>query len=636
MRPIARRCVAALAAVGMAIGGLSLAATTDEAAAAGPIDVVLVDEDFAIGESVPAFGFDRDASISGGVLQLNNALANEAVAAKRFGPHIARQSAVEVSFDWTYFGSSNAKGGIEFRDLYGRLVFALQGTTRSTGVHELRYSTTGVDSDSSDARFALEPTWRFVPLTVGTTYRVSLLADFATKTVSYRVTQGGATLVDEVDQPITGTGLARMVSTSAYKTTTNAQTLDNLVIKGRGDAPEPVLEGATIYALGDSIVAGHQYQKGSFPNFLGWQEGATVVKAAVNGATILPSTNHIGSQIAALPTASPDFVLFNGGTNDAYPANLTRLGEVSQGFDGPFDVSTFAGSFEDLLAGLQAKYPAADLVYVAVHKLGARDLAAQEALRELELAITEKWGVAVADLYTSGLDTADDDMRVKYSFDSLQASGLPGTAETTGSWGTGASTRPTGTHPNFPAIEEFYLPEVSRVLRSVQELRPARLALSQLVTSVSAPLDEADYTADSWLALTNTLSQARFTAGSSRATEQQLTASEEAVHEAVRGLVRVDAAPVPLEVATTHRCVASRVVMVTSVTNTGSTALSVTTNSAYGSKLIENLQPGTRVSMAFSTRAVSVLAGTVEVTAPAENGGQEQPRVVVPTDAYSC
>ena len=615
----AMRGIGILAAIITALGGTALvgAPSTAAGAEAGPT-MTLVDEKFASATGAPAFGFDRDATIVAGALNLNNTLASGAVAVKRFDPLVARDSAVDVSFTWTYRGAQDSKGGIEFRDMYGRLVFALQGATRQSGIHELRTSTTGPDSDSSDARFALEPTWSAVPLTVGKTYTVDVVADFTARTVDYRVRDGATALIERIGQSTTATGLDRMVSMSAFKTTVNLQIVDDFVVKGRADAPEPILSGRTVYAVGDSIVAGHMYPKGSYADFVARQEGATLVKKAVNGATVLPSSNHILSQLAALPAAAPDYVLFDGGTNDAYPENLTRLGSVSDGFAGPFDVNTFAGSFENLIAQLKAKYPSSDLVYTAVHRLGARDVAAQEALRELELAIAQKWGVAVADLYTSGLDTSVDAMRVAYSFDSLQSSGLPGTAETTGSWGSGTSLRPSGTHPNFPAIEEFYAPIVSDVLRSVETLKPVRAALAAHADSVAAGLTAEDYTAASWADFTAAVDRARFLAGASSATADQLQDARAVVDTAREALV-ADQPVVDVAVAT--RCVASKVVLVVSVRNVSVAAAQVEIATGYGSKSLPALDATQSVSQAFSTRLGTVPAGEVTVTTTQTNDG---------------
>ncbi len=197
----------------------------------------LVNEQFDSDAPAPAFGFSQDATISGGALRLTNGMSNYTTAIKQFPSDISGQLVTDVSFDWTYGGDRNSKGGIEFRDPDGKLVFAIQGSTKTSGPDELRYSTVGPDSDSSTAEFALEPEWSSVPIDQTKTYTVRFRADYANQTVSFRILDGSAVLVEEVDVPITATGLDRMVATSAYRENSNAQSVDNLVMTGSGDAP---------------------------------------------------------------------------------------------------------------------------------------------------------------------------------------------------------------------------------------------------------------------------------------------------------------------------------------------------------------------------------------------------------------
>ena len=215
----------------------------------------LMDEQFGTAAAAPAFGFDKDAVIADGVLKLTNGLGNEKTAIKHFSPQIVRQSVVDVTFEWTYNGTQDAKGGIEFRDRDGRLAFAIQGSTKTNGDNQLRHATTGPDSDSTTAAFALEPAWSSVPLTAGKTYTVRFQADFPGHKVSYRISDGSTVLVQQLNRSTTATGLERMVATRAYKVTTNAQTVDKLVIKGSGDpaaAEQVAVAGTTDIIVGTS------------------------------------------------------------------------------------------------------------------------------------------------------------------------------------------------------------------------------------------------------------------------------------------------------------------------------------------------------------------------------------------------
>lgn len=246
-----------------------------------------------------------------------------------------------------------------------------------------------------------------------------------------------------------------------------------------------VLTGKKVLTFGDSIVDGHLYKKAGFMEFVAEQEGMSVRKYANNGACVMPGNpvdeEGLGGMIledqirkAAEDGHDPDYVVFDGGTNDAYAPVMEKLGDAEEacralyGGNGASDRSalcdtfydTFAGAFAGTVHAVQKNWPRAKVVYVAAHRLGYRDRAVQEALHRIEMNICAHMGVAAADLYDDcALDTADEAMCRKYSFDVLR-DGLPAPGE-----------EPTGTHPNFEAIREFYLPIVSDVLRRAEGFR---------------------------------------------------------------------------------------------------------------------------------------------------------------------
>jgi hypothetical protein len=156
----------------------------------------------------------------------------------------------------------------------------------------------------------------------------------------------------------------------------------------------------------------------------------------VNGATIGPGGNQILTQVRNASAQAPDYVVFNGGTNDAYPAT--------------FDRSTYASALETTVRTMRTKWPTARIVYVAVHKLGSRDWNTQLAIREVTLRIATKWGITVADVFNNTtLDTRIDSHRVAYTFNGL-VNGYPGTGGT-------------GTHPNLAGIG-FYVPVLTAAM----------------------------------------------------------------------------------------------------------------------------------------------------------------------------
>ena len=257
-----------------------------------------------------------------------------------------------------------------------------------------------------------------------------------------------------------------------------------------------VLTGKKVLTFGDSIVDGHLYKKAGFMEFVAEQEGMSVTKYANNGACVMPGhpvdEEGLGGMIledqirkAAENGLDPDYVVFDGGTNDAYAPVMEKLGDAEEACralcalcggsrsgrdsktDGASDGSaldypyhTFSGAFAGTVDAIQKNWPRAKVIYVAAHRLGYRDRAVQEALHRIEMNLCAHMGVTAADLYDDcALDTADEAMCRKYSFDMLR-DGLPAPGE-----------EPTGTHPNFEAIREFYLPIVSDVLRKAEVFR---------------------------------------------------------------------------------------------------------------------------------------------------------------------
>jgi lysophospholipase L1-like esterase len=250
---------------------------------------------------------------------------------------------------------------------------------------------------------------------------------------------------------ITGRNLAKLVACNYYGT--GVQSLDNFRLSAPAAAANGQLRGKTVYAFGDSIVFGHSYAR-SFVNLTAERELMNLTKYAVNGAAIGPSANQIITQVRGAASRSPDYVVFNGGTNDAelIYANRYRVGAPAAGFDpAAFDRSTYAGSLETTIHAMRTKWPTARIVYVAVHKLGSRDWNTQLAIRSVTSQISAKWGITVADVFNDAtLDTRIDSHRVAYTFNSL-VNGYPGTGGT-------------GTHPNIAGITAFYVPVLTDAL----------------------------------------------------------------------------------------------------------------------------------------------------------------------------
>ena len=432
----------------------------------GDMLITLIDENFD-GVVTPAnFGFDKGSSVIDNALVITRNMQNYAASVKIFNPEVMGQYFIDLSFDWkTNFTVTGISAGIEFRDLYGRLIFALASGSNN----DLWYSTTGQDSNSNQCADEQYPEWTKIKIDINKTYTVHLQINFKDSTVSYFISEKGNSknIVAVENANTSAANLAKMIACNYYTSgAAGGIIIDNFLLKGANDIPTGILKGKTMYAFGDSIVAGHLYTQGSFPNFVALCEGMKLNKYSANGATIMSAV--IWTQVYSAPSAAPDFIVFNGGTNDASTStviNGTKIGSVSVDFEN-FDKTTFAGSFENTLLQMKTKWPNAKIVYVAVHKLCSRDWNTQEAMHKLTKSICEKWDVVMADVYCDTiLDTRDNDHRIRYTFDNLGDDGLPGHPGTINS----SAASPSGTHPNLWAIEKFYTPVVSAALQKAAQ-----------------------------------------------------------------------------------------------------------------------------------------------------------------------
>ncbi|MEV4867493.1 RICIN domain-containing protein [Streptomyces ossamyceticus] len=428
--------------------------TAPAASAAETPGATLINETFDAQTTPANFGFPVGAAIGNGVLEVTKGMGNYTTSVRPFASSIAQEKTLDLRFDWkTAISSTGMKTGLELRDSAGRLVFGMAATGA-----EFRHAATGPDSDSTSAPDSLNPTWTKISFDRAKTYMVDLHMDFTLGKIQYTVTSKEAApkVLVSTTRSITGQNLAKLVACNYYGT--GVQSIDDFRLTRPADPAYGSLSGSSVYALGDSIVYGHQYAR-SFVNFVAEREGMTLTKYARNGATVGPAPTASGGQILnqvkSASSQAPDFVVFDGGTNDAieiHDLHTYEVGTVSGSQDpATLDPGTYAGALETTIHTMRQKWPTAQLVYVAAHKMGSRDWGTQLALREVQLQAAQKWGVAVADVFGDAtLDTRVDAQRVAYTFDGL-VGGYPGS---------GGS----GTHPNIAGITDFFVPVLSSEL----------------------------------------------------------------------------------------------------------------------------------------------------------------------------
>ena len=184
----------------------------------------------------------------------------------------------------------------------------------------------------------------------------------------------------------------------------------NLNAGGAGN----VLQGKAAVFLGDSICAGSTvsgaYNKYGWGGLIGEANGMTWKNYGKDGGTVtsrsavssnLWLTTQADLAIAEYPNA--DYVIFEGGCNDADQMKDAGLGVISSNYS-TFDTSTFSGAFEALVLKLVNAYPNAKIGYIIPQKMYAQNdhSAAGHVHRRFfdrAVEICQKWGIPVIDLW---------------------------------------------------------------------------------------------------------------------------------------------------------------------------------------------------------------------------------------------
>lgn len=221
-------------------------------------------------------------------------------------------------------------------------------------------------------------------------------------------------------------------------------------------------EGKILAVFGDSIMEGAGNGRFGIGEYLEKEFGFKLLKYCIGGARTgyRADKSWIVEQVrlAIKDNIRPDYILFDGFTNDCCMDGNGNcdvpLGDIAEGFEG-FDIlsldkenTTFSNCFENILCAFKTYFPYAEVLFVRPHKMGRRGAEIQKIYGERAVALCNKWGVKVADIYNqSDMNTFLEDHRDLY------------TADTYG-WGRGDCT-----HPNARGYKEKYLNIITEELR---------------------------------------------------------------------------------------------------------------------------------------------------------------------------
>ena len=197
------------------------------------------------------------------------------------------------------------------------------------------------------------------------------------------------------------------------------------------------LEGINVGFYGDSICAAKvdngtatEYVKG-WAGRIGVTNKMVWTNHGVGGASVsnIRGTNTIIAQLRNLHKTKEEMILLHGGTNDAWDG--AKIGTMTEGFaasdSGAYDVTTFAGGLEQVLAYVKEKKPNAIVGYIINFKFVNANRGAtmqkqnpnggkpftvyildnMEEYVEMTKKICDKWGVPYLDLH------GDDELTAK-------------------------------------------------------------------------------------------------------------------------------------------------------------------------------------------------------------------------------
>ncbi len=183
-----------------------------------------------------------------------------------------------------------------------------------------------------------------------------------------------------------------------------------------GASAENPLAGKSVLFVGDSIceaiceAAGGRWETGK--SITGWagriieNNGMTGANLGKSGASVsnCRGANMVVNQLAAQSQVNTDYdyVIMHGGVNDAWDS--APVGEMTEGFDGPFVYSTFAGGLEDMFHYAKETFPNSQFGFIINFQLPSATYGRLSDMTEyvdMTIKICEKWEIPYLDLYNN-------------------------------------------------------------------------------------------------------------------------------------------------------------------------------------------------------------------------------------------
>ncbi len=177
--------------------------------------------------------------------------------------------------------------------------------------------------------------------------------------------------------------------------------------------PDSPLYQKSVLFVGDSLCEGWiEWNDPTYSKMIGYAgrimvgNEMTGINKSKSGASMSDcrGANTVLAQLQAMSGNKYDYVILEGGVNDAW--DNCALGTMTEGFDGPFDTTTFAGGLEQTFAYAKRVYDGAIFGYTTNFTMpkgnadGSRGKIDDMAdYIELSIEICKKWNIPYLDLY---------------------------------------------------------------------------------------------------------------------------------------------------------------------------------------------------------------------------------------------
>lgn len=185
------------------------------------------------------------------------------------------------------------------------------------------------------------------------------------------------------------------------------------------------LNGKVIVFDGDSIANAINDAQDGWAGRIAANNGMVYTNYAVDGGTITgglmadANPRHWVSRSVAGYRADADYIIFEGGTNDADLIGIGNIGTITTGFSVALDDTIFTQAVESTLKQAILKYPGKKIGFIIAHKMGELDQQpVRKAFFDRIVECCKKWGIPYLNLWeTCYLNPLLPDIKTTYYSD---------------------------------------------------------------------------------------------------------------------------------------------------------------------------------------------------------------------------